>query len=564
MTIISKFREIVKKHHNNIALISEIEGSMSYNQLNEYSNYIANELLSCSDEGNAVIGVLLNRSFELIATMLGVMKAGKSYLPLDPNYPVDRLNWMMFNSKASKVICNNITKSILKDNSDLIIIADLNGYSESDIDLCRGANLACVLYTSGSTGMPNGVLMSHEAIMNTLNWAINYYELSTNDVTLQIPSCSFTSSVQDIFTTLLSGGKLVLLDESKLLNVRYLKMISDKYSVTHFDMVPSLYKEYLRIIRNTGSLRFVLLAGEPLSINIVQEHFKKLPNVRLFNEYGMAETCSCSFVKEINSTDKAVSIGKPIRNIAYKINEIDQDGIGELFISGKGLATGYLNNPEYTKENFLTINDIRYLKTGDFVKEEANGELFYVCRKDNQIKVNGKRVNLSEIDFVLQSDELIIDSITTSIFYNKMQFIVSFVIAEKDDQYCLNRVKELLPLHYIPNFVKIVDDFCYLPNKKVDIKNMKEIFMIELDAANMKSDDKFKRILKVISNVSKGLLNDPDIDMDLRQQGIDSISFIRLLADVEEEFNFEFGYDDIDNLNPVSVKTLFDYIKQLT
>ncbi len=563
MTIIKEFENIVMQHPNKTALISETEGYLSYQQLNEYSDYIACELLK-NETTMKTVGVLLNRSFSLIAAMLGVMKAGMAYLPLDPSYPLERINLMLTISKTPKIICNDLTKNILDKYHDVLILKDKYDCSSRNINLCEATDIACILYTSGSTGIPNGVMMTHESILNTLTWAIKFYNLSIDDVDLQIPSCSFTSSVQDIFGTLLSGGTLVLLNENKMLNARYLKMISDKYQITHFDMVPSLYKEYLRVIKNESTLRFVLLAGEPLPLNLMKSHFERLPAVRLFNEYGMAETCSCCFVKEITSSDNIISIGKPISNIEYKIYDIDPDGVGELYVAGKGLALGYYNNSGYTDEKFVITDGIRYLKTGDFVRENEAGELIYVCRKDNQVKVNGKRVNMAEIDYILQNDENTFDSITTAIFYREKQLIVSFIKANKNaSEYYFGMLKEKLPIHCVPDYIKFVDEFTYLPNKKIDIKRMKEMFSNELDISIMNSDNRYKIIVKTISEISKGLLNEPDIEKDLRQQGIDSISFIQLLAELEEQLDFEFGYDDIDNLKIVSVKTLYDYIISL-
>ena len=563
MTLVSRFQQIALQYPNNIALASETEDGFSYRQLEAYSNHIANELLS-NKTNVEVVGILLNRSFSLIAAMIGIMKAGMAYLPLDPSYPLDRLNWMIDNSKVNKIICNDLTKNILGDRFDFLILNGTYEYSHQTINFCKANDTACVLYTSGSTGMPNGVMMTHESILNTVNWAIDFYGLSTMDVDLQIPSCSFTSSVQDIFSTLLSGGTLVILNESKMLNARYLKMISNKYNVTHFDMVPSLYKEYMRVIKNESTLRFVLLAGEPLSFNLVRNHFEKLPYVRLVNEYGMAETCSCCFVKELVASDTIISIGKPISNIEYKIIDVDQDGVGELLVSGKGLALGYHNIPEYTDEKYIVINGIRYLRTGDFVKKNEAGELIYICRKDNQVKVNGKRVNMAEIDYILQNDENVFDSMTTVILYKEKQLIVSFIKTQKNDiEYYFRILKEKLPIHCVPNYIKIVDDFCYLPNKKINIRRMRGMFTNELNTESMMSSNRYKKIIKVISKVSKGLLNEPDIKIDLRQQGIDSISFIQLLAELEEQLEFEFGYDDIDNLKIVSVESLYKHITAL-
>ena len=559
-TIVNEFQRTVTTYPCNIALVSATEGEMSYLKLDEYSNFIAHELLLNKSEAN-VVGVFLNRSFALIASIIGVMKAGLTYLPLDPSYPIDRINWMLTTSKVKKIICDDLTKNKLNENYDILCLNNKYKYCDQNIRRCNENEIACILYTSGSTGRPNGVMMTHEAILNTLKWAIKFYELSTDDVALQVPSCSFTSSVQDIFSTLLSGGKLVILDDKKMLNARYLKMISDKYHVTHFDMVPSLYKEYLRIIKNESTLRFVLLAGEPLTPNLVRNHFRTLSAVRLVNEYGMAETCSCCFAKELTASDQIISIGKPIANICYKIMDVDPEGVGELLISGKGLSLGYHNNYEYTCEKYVDINGIRYLKTGDFVRKNEDGDIIYISRKDRQIKINGKRVNMIEIDYVLQNDEQTFDSITIAVLFREKQLIVSFVKSRKNDnEYYFEKLKEKLPVHCIPNYIKIIDDFYYLPNKKIDIKRMSEMVVSELDNANMLSDDRFKKISKIISEVSNGLLNEPNIDKDLRQQGIDSISFIRLLSEIEEQFKFEFGYDDIDSLKTVSIKTLYEYI----
>lgn len=562
MTIISCFHQIVKNNPNNIALLSENEGQFTYAELDQRSNVIANHLIDQKSETDTV-GILLGRSFDLVASMLGIMKAGFAYLPLDPSYPTERIATMLNSSNVKKIICTRNSMNAIEklDLFDLIILEDELFPNDKYIDLSEEEKNACILYTSGSTGVPNGVMMTHVSILNTLKWAINFYKLTPEDVDLQIPSSSFTSSVQDIFSTLLSGGKLIMLNEVKILNSRYLNMLSSKYCVTHFDMVPSLYKEYLRTIKDGSTLRFVILAGEVLSISLARKHFERLPCVRLFNEYGMAETCSCCFVKEVTLADKYISIGKPIANMGYFISDTDQDGVGELYVSGKGLAKGYHKNPKYTNEKFTFLSDVRYLKTGDLVKEEEDQTLTYFCRNDNQVKVNGKRVNLTEIDYVLQSNDNVQDSITTTVQYREIQLIISFIKSGfVDKSYFLNLLKEKVPAYCVPNYINIVEEFLYLPNKKINIKRMREMFIEELELEAMKSDERYKKIIDIISTVSSGLLNQPDIEKDLQQQGIDSISFIRLLAEFEEQFDFEFGYDDIENLQTVSIKNIYQYI----
>lgn len=566
MTIISEFLKGLPKYGCNIALASEEEGEISYNQLANFSNFIAGKLIPYSGQVK-VVGVLLERSFGFVASMLGIMRTGMAYLPLDPSYPVERIQLMLAQANTTVVLCSEFTKDMLDSSYRKILVSQLCGSKEPDIMHCEEKDMACVLYTSGSTGRPNGVVMTHEAIVNTLKWFVDFYSLNEHDVDMQIPSCSYTSSVEDIFTTLLSGGKLVILNEKKILNMRYLKMISDKYHVTHFDMVPSLYREYLRGIKNQGTLRFVLLAGEALSYKIIENHFKKLPSVRLINEYGMAESCATCFVKEISGIESIVSIGKPITNMDYKIDNIDSEGVGELLLCGKGLAAGYYNNSELTNEKFITKDKIRYLRTGDFVKVDENADVIYVGRKDNQIKVNGKRVNLAEIDFVLQRDDNVIDSVTTTVFYRDKQLIVSFILPDsnsrntEEDYYQL--INKHLPVQYVPNYINIVKEFLHLPNWKINLKEMKEMFIERLEKELMESDNVYKKLVDIIGQETKGLLKELVIDKDLREQGIDSLSFIGLMATIEEQFDFEFGYDDLDNLKPVSIRTLYDYISSI-
>lgn len=564
MTICDRFQYFASKYPLHPALISESEGYMTYQELNDYSNSIATNLL-CQHSESEAVGLYVQRSFSLIAGMLGIMKAGKAYVPLDPCYPVDYLAQMLEVSQVSCILCAPGTEFQLSEQYDCIPLQRLEQkISADEINLARRESAACILFTSGSTGLPNGVIMTHEAILNTLDWAIMFYHLSCEDVDLQIPSCSFTSSVQDIFSTLLSGGTLVMLDEKKMINARYLNMLSIKYKVTHFDMVPSLYKEYLSIVSKQSALRFVLLAGEPLSIELVREHFNKYPSVRLVNEYGMAETCSCSFVKEMMPTDTVVTIGSPITNITYKIVDPDEDGVGELYIAGNGLAKGYRGNEAYTIEKFIYLDNVRHLKTGDYVREYGRGEIQFICRKDNQIKVNGKRINLQDIDAVLMQDKHVMDACTTVMSYHDRQLIVSFIKATiHETDYFSELLKKRLPVHALPNYIKVVDSFLYLPNKKRNIKEMLENFKKEINEKQKDLPEQHKELIQIISEVTHNTLSYVDVDVDIRFQGMDSITFIQFLVKVEEKYGFEFGYDDIETMGKVSVKTIDQYIKNI-
>ena len=474
MTIITEFQKITLMYPNKIALRSDMEGILTYKELNERSNFIAKKICTLKQDSK-YIGVFLNRSFDMIATLLGIMKAGCGYVPIDPTYPQERVNLMLYKSQVNVIVCNDENSKRLDDNYVKLIVGDDIGFSKENVDFSRENDIACVIFSSGSTGQPNGVMMSHRSLLNTLQWVIKYYHLGQYDVDLQVPSISYTSSVEDIFSTLLSGGTLIILDEKKLLNIRYLYNSIEKHQATHFIMVPSLYKELIRVMSMGYSLKFVILAGEPLTRQLIKTHFKKIPYVSLIMEYGMAETCATCFVNEIHNENCYLTIGNPIVNTGFAINAPDSDGIGELYVCGEGLFSGYCNDEKITSEKIKLENGIKYLKTGDYVQCK-NNELVFWGRKDKQIKVNGKRVNLSEVDHILQSFNEIEESLTLPIKDQDTQVIVSFIKTDITDvEKYRQSILEKLPLEFVPDKIIKMDSFLYLPNKKIDITEMKKV-----------------------------------------------------------------------------------------
>ncbi len=558
-----KFSEIARKIPNKIALESDHEGEMSYLQLNQYANAIGNVLLKSENNNCEVIGVCIGRSFSLMASILAIIKVGRAYLPIDSSYPLERINYMVNNAAVSIVVCTEETKDCFDDRVEKIIVdfvefdEELKDYSYKETDLF------CLIYTSGSTGLPNGVSITHQSILNTITWSIDYYALGIKDKSLQVPSCSYTSSVQDYFSTLLSGGTLVMVQENDLMSMRTLHSFVNKYHVTHFDMVPSLYLEYLKYAKEVTTLRYVLVAGEKLGIGLVKKHFDRYPDTRLINEYGMAETSSCFSYYELLKSSKKIYIGKVIDNMNFLLKDPDENGIGELFCYGPGLAKGYYNNKEYTQQKFVMENGVVCLCTGDYVKEYEDGILEYIGRKDNQVKINGKRMNTNEIDYVLQADGNVNDSITVGMVYNKKQIVVSFIDSKlKNSEYFYQILASKLPAHYRPDYIKIYDKFTYLSNSKVNIKKLKEELELELRDLFKSEEGKYAELTGVINyslgNIQKEL-NHRD---DLREQGIDSISFLKIIAALEEKYDFEIEYGDLDKMERVSIQNLYSYITE--
>lgn len=567
MRIEEKFLDIVKENEKEIALKSDKEGQMTYGELNSKAEAVAEKIRKIDTD---VLGVCIERSFNLIIGILAVLKAGKAYLPLDSSYPKERLEHMITSAKVETVICSASTRGFFSCN---VFDIEKNIAINNQVECSNRMNdIAYILFTSGSTGNPQGVPIKHESIMNTINWRINYYGLNIDDVVMQIPSISFDSSVEDIFCTLLSGGTIFMLSETNRMDVKYLCNVIEKEKITHFLIVPSFYKIILNNLKGKNYLRFVVVAGENFTMELVEEHYTKLKEVKLFNEYGPTENSVCSFVHRINRFDKEVLIGRNIDNVKFRIDYIDED-CGELLLAGIGLTQGYINASEENKKRFIHIDGEMYYRTGDIVKTVNTGELKFCGRIDQQIKINGMRFDLNEIDAILRKAGFVQNCYTVVCQKEEQKFIVTFYVS---DQNCEKKVLEdilskKIPIQFIPKEFLEVDSFTYLPNGKVDIRALItrfETFNNKI-AGNVKSresdDDKLKketicRIDKLLRKYLNRNLEQHEYEIDIRKIGIDSLNYIHFLVDIEEEFEFEFGYDDIDNFNVMSVIELEKYI----
>lgn len=564
MNITYKFEQIVTQYNDRVALASEYEGELSYRELNNYANYIAQTIIINGLNKRPIIGICISRSFKMIATMLGVLKAGLAYVPIDPSYPSERISYYIENSEIEYILCDENSKKAVSEKYRKIVLPKYSNINEENVQKFideEGNKLAYVQYTSGSTGTPRGVMISHDSIMNTLQWQIDYYHLNERDVVLQIPSYAFASSVEDIYSTLLSGGKLVLIKSKDLLRLSYLNRLVDKYKITHFIMVPSLYREFISYLRKNSTLRFVIIAGEPFNQEIIKRHYDILPGVKLYNEYGMTETSVACFATMVKMENIPNIIGSLIPNMQAKIMEPDEDGIGELYVSGSGLAQGYHKDDEGTKEKFVNIGNVLYFKTGDYVKRNQDGLFIHMGRKDKQIKVSGQRVNLSEIDNVLSSLEGVTHVSSTVVKIKGADKILTFIEGSKKDVvFYKDYLSAKLPVYYMPSFIKVVNSFEYLPNRKINIKKMKDEFMENYNEELLRNNTIVLKLIEEMKECSDDIIKNVDLDRDIREQGLSSIQFIQFIAQIEEKFEFEFGYDDLERIAPVSIKALYEYI----
>ncbi|MEP7250936.1 MAG: amino acid adenylation domain-containing protein, partial [Ginsengibacter sp.] len=427
--IVTLFEEQVSATPHATAIVFGNEG-LTYDELNRKANQLGHYLRIKGIKEETVVPLCIERCLEMSVAIMGILKAGGAYVPIDPDYPGDRINYMLHDSRASIILCNNKSREALSTDAkyefisldgDWEIIKTQPDYNVSN--QLTPVNIAYVIYTSGSTGKPKGVMNQHDGIANRLNWAQDYFKLTPDDAVLQKTSFSFDVSVWELIWPLLTGAKLVFAKPGGQKDNSYLKTIIDEHKITMVHFVPSMFGVFLPDV-NPGdckSLKKVLCSGEALSASHANLFKQKLPQAELHNLYGPTEAAidvTCWTMDNRDSSEiRLVPIGKPVANT--KIYILDEKsrllpaGVpGEIHIGGVQVARGYVNKPDLTAqkfiENHLEPKQKSFLyKTGDLGRWLVDGNIEYIGRIDDQVKVRGFRIELGEIESVLQKCEFV-------------------------------------------------------------------------------------------------------------------------------------------------------------
>lgn len=576
-TIHGIFEEQVKKTPNGIALEFE-DKQLTYSELNQKADVVASVIKEKgvgSVEGNSIVGIMVERSMEMVIGMLAVMKAGGAYMPIDPEYPLERKQFMLKDSGATVLlVAGTIEEGIVFD-GNIIDLQNEELESNEEVKTLNQYNpnsLAYIIYTSGSTGQPKGVLINHVNIINTLTWRKEFYDFDNNDVVLQIPSFSFDSSVEDIFTPLISGSKLVLVNQQDRFNIVYLEEVITKQKVTHFLITPGLYKTMLdESPKCLESLRIVTLAGDKFTEDFVKEHFSKLGNVRLINEYGPTENSVCTTAYELTNEKTKVLIGKPINNVKCYI--IDKYGSlcpigipGELCASGVGLAMGYLNRKELTEEKFIENpfeSGSKLYKTGDLAKWLPDGNIEFLGRVDYQVKIRGFRIELGEIESQLLTHEQVTDTLVVAKENAEgNKYLVQYFVSDEkltvpELKWCLN---DALPEYMMPSYFVQLDKMPLTPNGKVDRRALPEhsesaTSESEYEEPTNETEIHMVEIWKDILDIEKIGINDNFFEI-----GGHSLRATVLVSRIRKEFHADVPVREV--FKKPTIKELSQYIMQ--
>ena len=396
------------------------EQSISYGELLQKSELLAKQIVSQTAGRNEIVGLCAERSLDMIVGILAILKAGCAYLPIDPEYPQDRINFMLSDSKVPLVFTQGQLAPIFEGYNGTVHMLD-GTFEEpttaSNLPKASRDKLAYVIYTSGSSGQPKGVPISHDNIIRSTEGRLLFYT-EQPQAFLLLSSISFDSSKAGIFWSLCTGGSLVIAEKRLEQDISKLEAVIYENSVTHTLMLPSLYKAILDHcdISRLQSLKTVIVAGEACSIATCDAHFEKLPAIALYNEYGPTEAtvwCIAHRVEEDQDKNAAVPIGKAVGHariylLDEKLQLVPIGAEGEIYIGGPLLAQGYLNNPERTATAFIAHpfdNDSgkKLYKTGDLGRYNYKGQIEFLGRIDQQIKIRGFRVELGEIEKTLEA-----------------------------------------------------------------------------------------------------------------------------------------------------------------
>ncbi len=598
-TISQLFEEQASKSPNKTAVVFGDE-KLTYKELNEKANSLAHYLRNNGIGRNDIVGIMVNRSLEMIIAILAVLKAGGAYTPIDPEYPKDRITYMLKNSNAKLLL----TQKHLNEYMDFenCINIDLNNTKLYNLDKI---NLPCVntsddliyvIYTSGSTGLPKGVMLKHQNINNFIAGVLQEFNFTSQDTIVSITTISFDIFVLESLLPLLNGIKMVIASEEEQTDIKLFNDLCKKNNVNIIQTTPSRLQAMLNdssVSSFIKNIKYTLVGGEPFPPALL-EKLSTICSTKIYNMYGPTETAVWSSLKELSS-DKKITIGKPIANtqmyILDKYNMPLPVGVpGELFIAGDGVCKGYFNNIELTKKVFVNnpfIENTLMYKTGDLCQLSLNGEIEYLGRIDNQVKIRGLRIELGEIENKILSYHSIKEACVIKQTINNRDFISAYITANAKVNINIlkKHLSNSLPKYMIPSYFTVLEELPHTPNGKINKKVLplpKEVLNTDKEityiAPKTDLEKKFVSIWEQILNISPIGITDNffelggdsilAMNLNIELKSItDSISYadifkfptiselIKKSKSKDEEYDFKYleknydKYSDLLNLN---------------
>jgi amino acid adenylation domain-containing protein len=540
----------------------------SYELIDKKANQVARYLCANGICGsNTRVAVLALRKPETIISILGILKTGAAYVPIDPKFPKERREYIIQDSNCSMYLDNSLYES-----------TKLNDYQDTSLGIVTNPNsLAYIIYTSGSTGMPKGVMIEHFAVCNTIQDINEKIDLSSKDCLIGISSICFDLSVYDLFGTFSKGARLVIVEDPR--NSIEITEILSREKVTVWNSVPIIFSMVLNHIKTTESknefnLRQILLSGDWIPLEIPSLSKKIFGDGEVMSLGGATEGSIWSIyynINEVNTSWKSIPYGMPLRNqtmlvLDYNLNLCPPGVKGDIFIGGVGVAKGYNNDIVKTEAAFITHREFgKIYKTGDIGIFHKEGYIEFIGRVDNQIKIRGYRVELGEIESVLAQQEEISEIVVLPVnSANNSKQLVAYFVSDNNEDIDVTIIKEristFLPDYMIPSKFVQLSNIPITNNGKVDRKNL------PLPDENMNNNDDYespktelqKKLVEIWKDIFE--LDIIGIKDDFYNLGGDSIILMKMIDRISSELSANISIEDI--LDSETIENLSDLINK--
>ncbi len=492
--------EVAKQTPLAVATIDSYKRSLTYRELNTAADHVSAELRRAGVMRGGMVAVAVSRTCEMVIGILGILKCGAAYVPLDPEYPNDRLEYMLEDSGVSVLLAEqSYADRFRRAGRSVVILNPSLDVSSEELDTQEAEHVdpndaAYVIYTSGTTGKPKGVVITQGNLLNYVKTLPKELGLTQDDRYLHTASISFSSSVRQLVLPLSLGATVVIASSDKIRDPRQLFELVMNERVTVLDFVPSYWRSCVQTLDPKtlakSSVRVVLSASEPLKKEVAEAVISKLdPETRIFNMYGQTETTGIVFVspishnREINTS--VVPIGRPIENAnAYildaDLSQVDDGEVGELYVAGPGVGRGYLNRPEMTAAQFLADpfsfeTKARMYRTGDLARRLPGGEIEHLGRADDQVKIRGFRIELGEIESVISAFGDIREAVVIAREHNQgdkrlVAYVVSRTKSKVEPAGLRKFLRDRLPEYMVPSAFVQLEGLPLTPNGKLDRK----------------------------------------------------------------------------------------------
>ena len=551
-TLYSLFEKKSEENKDKVCIIAN-EEEITYKEFKAYAERIDNQIRNITKEDKSVIAVICERSFEMYGAVYGIIRGGNAYLPIDPNYPQERIDYILENSKAKAVVAQDKFCHLAGNTVCINATEVLKSNEQPALTPCKADenDTAYVIYTSGSTGNPKGAKISHKSAINRILWMHDFYPLEENDVILQKTPYTFDVSVWELFWWGITGRTLCASKPDEHFLPAKILYETEKNKVTHLHFVPSVFDLFLTYLENNpeeqdkfNSVKYVFLSGEALTANSINRFYNiyDYNKVSLHNLYGPTECAvDVSYYPCVPEDIDPVPIGKPIYNTQLYIvdkylNPTPIGVTGELCIAGVNVGQRYLNNEALTNEKFIPnpFGSGKLYKTGDLAYWREDGQICYVGRMDGQIKLNGQRIELGEIEKVI-GEIASVESVAVIIKQNNGQdVLVAFFCGDENaTDEIVKHCEKKLPQYMMPSKLVLLEKMPLNQSGKLDRKALKNIEVV-FDSVATK-EEPVTETEKMVCELFKETLNIDSVgrNENFFNLGGTSLDMISLLSEKE-------------------------------